>query len=153
MPHVRVEHFIQADPAAVYALFRDPVTFPDFMPNVKSITVSHRMPDRSVSHWVTDLDGAPLEWREADVYDDEGHVVHFQLIDGDIEQFEGRWMFLPHEGGTLSVCELDYSLGVPVLEEAVGPVLQQKIHDNIEQMFQAVRGQVEGAGARVGQEA
>ena len=108
--------------------------------------------DRSISHWVTDLDGAPLEWREADVYDGEQHVVFFQLIEGDVEQFEGRWVFLPHEDGTLSVCELDYSLGVPVIEEAIGPVLQQKIEHNINQMLAAVKERVEGVDVGAGQE-
>jgi ribosome-associated toxin RatA of RatAB toxin-antitoxin module len=152
MPHVRVEAFIQAEPAVVYTLFRNPETFPDFMPNVTSIEVVERGTDRSISHWVTDLDGAPLEWREADVYDDEQHVVFFQLVEGDVEQFEGRWAFLPHEGGTLSLCELDYSLGVPVLEEAVGPVLREKIEHNIHQMLSAVKERVEAASAGAVQE-
>ena len=143
MPHVHVEAFIRATPDAVYALFRNPETFPDFMPNVTSIEVVERREDRSISHWVTDLDGAPLEWREADFYDDEEHVVVFQLIEGDVEQFEGRWLFVACGEGTLAVCELDYSLGVSVLEEAVGPLLQEKIEHNIDEMLNAVRERAE----------
>ena len=153
MPHVRVEAFVRAAPADVYALFRNPETFPDFMPNVTSIEVVERGDGRSVSHWLTDLDGAPLEWTEADVYDDAQHVVAFSLIEGDVEEFEGRWLFLPREGGTLAVCELDYSLGVPILEEAVGPILQEKIEHNIRQMLAAVKERAEGHGAGVSQEA
>ena len=143
MPHVRVEAFIRAEPGDVYALFRNPETFPDFMPNVTSIEVTEREGDRAVSHWVTDL-----EWREQDRYDDARRVVTFELLDGDIEQFDGRWQFEGCEGGTLAVCELDYSLGVAVLEEAVGPVVREKIEANIRQMLGSVRERVEGAGAR-----
>jgi len=149
MAHVHVSEFIHAEAGVVYSLFRDPETFPEFMPNVTSIEVTERGESWSVSHWVTDLDGAPLEWREVDSYDDAEHVVDFQLIDGDVEQFEGRWAFVPCDGGTLAVCELQYSLGIPVLEEAVGPTLQQKIEHNIDLMLTAVRERVEAGAVAV----
>ena len=151
MPHVRVEARIDAKPRAVYELFLRPETFPDFMPNVTSIEIIERGDGRAVSHWVTDLDGAPLEWREADLYDDVHHVVTFRLIEGDIEQFDGRWAFAPCDDGTMALCELDYVLGVPVIEEAVGPLLQEKIEHNISVMLQAVKQLLEGHAVESGE--
>ena len=152
MPHVHVEARMAAEPAVVYELFRDPEAFPDFMPNVTSIEVVERGEGEAVSHWVTDLDGAPLEWSERDTYDDERCVVAFKLLDGDVEEFEGWWRFAPVEGGTLAVCDLDYSLGVPVIEDAIGPLLQEKIEQNIVQMLQAMKDRVEGPAVAARQE-
>lgn len=151
MPHVHVSEFIRAEPAAVYALFRDPQDFPAFMPNVQSVAVTERGEGWSVSQWLTDLDGAPLGWREVDSYDDAGHVVSFRLIEGDVERMEGRWVFEPCEGGTLAVCEIDYELGVSVIEEVVGPIIREKLTHNIDQMLIAVKERVE-AGATIGEE-
>ncbi|MFW6108455.1 MAG: type II toxin-antitoxin system RatA family toxin [bacterium] len=152
MPHVRVSEFIRSEPAAVYALFRDPEDFPSFMPNVQRVAVTERGDGWSVSEWETDLDGAPLTWREVDSYDEAGHVVNFRLIEGDIERMEGWWAFQRHEGGTLAVCEIDYDLGVSVIEEAVGPVILEKLTHNIDQMLMAVKDRVE-AGASVREDA
>jgi ribosome-associated toxin RatA of RatAB toxin-antitoxin module len=152
MPSVHVSEFIRGEPARVYALFRDPEAFPAFMPNVQSVEVAERGDGWMVSEWVTDLDGAPLCWREVDSYDDAGHVVHFRLVEGDVERMEGRWVFVPCDAGTMAVCEIDYDLGVSVIEEAVGPIIREKLTENIDQMLIAIKQRVE-AGASIGEEA
>jgi len=124
MPHLRVEERIRAAPRAVYDLFRQVETFPEFMPNVKSIQVIERSEGWSVSHWHTDLDGAP------------------------IAQLEGHWAFEPCEEGTLLVCDLDYDLGVPLVEEVVGATVREKLQHNIEEMLRAARERLEPAGAQ-----
>ena len=147
MPRVCVAEFVRVEPAAVYELFRDPETFPQFMPNVCSIEVVERGDVWSVSQWLTDLDGAPLRWREIDNYDAQDHVVEFRLIEGDIAKFEGRWTFKPCRDGTACVCELEYELGVSVIEDVVGPIIRQKVELNIRTMLAAVKQRLEGASA------
>ncbi|MFW6163232.1 MAG: type II toxin-antitoxin system RatA family toxin [Planctomycetota bacterium] len=143
MSFVGVVEFVRAEPAAVYALFRNPETFPEFMTNVQRVEVLQRGDGWSISHWLTDLDGAPLEWQEVDHYDDEAHVIAFQLIEGDITRFEGKWAFAPCTGGTAASCEIEYELGVPLIEEAVGPIIRQKLESNIEEMLAAAKERVE----------
>jgi len=143
MPHVHVTEFVRAEPKKVLDLFRDLETFPEYMANVTSIEVVERGAGWSVSHWVTDLDGAPLEWREMDSFDDEQCAMEFRLTEGDIEQFEGRWCFTPCDGGTRATCDLDYRLGVPVIEEAVGPTILHKVEHNMSQMLAAIKQRLE----------
>ena len=147
MSFVGVVEFVRAEPSTVYALFRDPEAFPEFMSSVESIKVLERGDGWSVSHWLTDLDGAPLEWQEIDHYDDERHVITFQLIEGDVTKFEGRWAFEPCEGGTVALCEIEYELGVPVIEEAVGPIIREKIEKNVQEMLAAAKERLEAADA------
>ena len=148
MPHVRVEERVRAAPRAVYDLFRQVETFPDFMPNVESIEVVERGEGWAVSQWHTDLDGAPLEWKERDEYDPEALRIRFNLLEGDIAQLEGHWAFEPCEDGTLLVCEFDYDLGVPLVEEVVGATVREKLQHNIEEMLRAARKRLEPAGAQ-----
>ncbi|MFP4057390.1 MAG: type II toxin-antitoxin system RatA family toxin [Candidatus Brocadiia bacterium] len=142
MPQVRVSEVVRAEPEAVYRLFLDVESFPRFMPNVERIEVVERGEGWAVSRWLTDLDGAPLTWCERDTYDPENLVVAFQLTEGDIAKFEGHWAFLPHEAGTLALCVLDYELGVPLIEEVVGPTLREKVERNIATMLAAVEARV-----------
>ena len=153
MPYVCVVEFIRAEPSAVYKLFRDPRTFPDFMPNVHKVELAEEGDHWSVSEWLTDLDGAPLEWREIDNYDDANHVVQFRLLDGDITKFEGRWAFEPCDEGTMCKSELEYELGVSIIEDVVGPVIRQKVENNIRSMLLAVKGRLEGVQAATPEEA
>jgi ribosome-associated toxin RatA of RatAB toxin-antitoxin module len=147
MPHASVTEFVRAEPGAVYELFLDAERFPEFMSNVESVAVVERGEGWSVSHWHTDLDGAPLEWRERDRFDDERRMVQFRLIEGDIARFEGYWQFAPSGEGTRATCELDYELGVPVIEEIVGPTIHEKIVQNIQEMLRAVKERLEVVGA------
>lgn len=137
MPQVCVVEFIQAEADAVYELFCDLETFPQFMANVVNIQVVERGDGWSVSHWDTELDGAPLSWREVDQYDPKNHVIDFCLVEGDIAKFEGRWSFQPCDGGTACTCELEYELGVSIIEDVVGPTIREKIKHNIAGMLQA----------------
>jgi hypothetical protein len=35
-------------------------------------------------------------------------------------------------------CELEYSIGIPVIEEIVGPILRRKIGENLEIMLDGI---------------
>jgi len=148
MPHLRVVETVRAAPSAVYEVFCHIESFPDFMPNVQSIEVLEQGDGWSVSQWHTDLDGAPLEWKEREEYDPGALRIGFSLLEGDIAQLEGYWAFEPCEEGTLLVCELDYDLGVPLVEEVVGATVREKLQHNIQEMLRAVRQRLEPAGAQ-----
>lgn len=148
MPHLKAVETVHAEPSAVFELFRHVETFPDFMPNVESIEVAERGEGWSVSHWHTDLDGAPLQWKERDDYDPQALEIRFSLLEGDIAQLDGHWAFAPRPEGTLVSCEFDYDLGVPLVEEVVGDTIREKLQHNIEEMLRAVRQRLEPAGAQ-----
>lgn len=152
MPHVHLSECICATPQAVYELFCEPGQFPLFMPSVTSVEIVERGDGWAVTQWVTDLDGAPLEWQEIDRYDGENLVVAFRLVEGDVERFDGRWSFEACEGGTLASCELIYELGVSIIEEVVGPTIKEKIEHNIRLMLAAMKERLE-AGASCGRNA
>jgi len=147
MPHVHVAEGVRADRRAVYELFCKSEDFPEFMPNVVDIEIVERGDGWVESHWQTDLDGAPLEWYERDEHDDVGFVIAFHLTEGDISKFEGCWRFEPCDDGTTVVCEFDYELGVPLIEEVVGPTIQGKLEHNIQEMLRGAKARLETLGA------
>ena len=60
MPYVEKSIIIQGDPDEVYLLAKDMEKFPDFMPDVQSVTVTRREDSMTLTDWVTEIDVVDL---------------------------------------------------------------------------------------------
>ena len=72
MPYVVTTIVVDAPAALVYELAKDQERFPQFMPDVESVTVVERHPDRVLTRWKTLIEDAPIEWLEEDRFNEEG---------------------------------------------------------------------------------
>jgi coenzyme Q-binding protein COQ10 len=146
MPYVETSIAIAAPARVVYDLAKDQERFPEFMPDVESVTVIERHPDRAISRWKTLVEEAPIEWTEEDRFDDERLRIDYQLLEGDLDKFEGSWTFVERDGATHVRLGVDYDFGVPTLAELIGPTLQKKVRENSEMMLAALKIQAEATG-------
>ena len=128
---------------AVYELAKDMEGYPDFMPDVESVTVVSREGNTTITEWETSVDGTPILWTEKDVFDDKTHIITYQLIEGDLEKFEGKWSFQSKDGGTEVTLTVDYDFGIPELTNLIGPTLEQKVGENSEMMLQGMKKRIE----------
>ncbi len=143
MPVVEVAIVIDAPARAVYELAKAQERFPQYMPDVESVTVVERRPDGVLARWKTLIEDAPIEWLEEDRFDDAALRIDYRLLEGDLERFEGSWTFVPEPGGTLVTLVVDYDFGVPTLAELIGPTLRKKVRENAEMMLAALKGHAE----------
>ncbi len=148
MPYVESTIAIAAPASTVYAIAKDQERFPEFMPDVESIVVVERRRDGVVTKWKTLVEDAPIEWTEDDRFDDERIRIDYRLIDGDLEKFEGAWIFEEREGGTFVTLGVDFDFGVPTLAELIGPTLERKVRENSEMMLDALKREAESAARR-----
>lgn len=144
MPYVETSIEIDAPASLVYELAKDQERFPDFMPDVETVRVLERHPDRVISRWKTLVEEAPIEWTEEDRFDDERLRIDYALLEGDLDTFEGAWTFEERDGCTRVVLGVEYDFGVPTLAELIGPTLQKKVRENSEMMLAALKAQAEG---------
>ena len=115
-----------------------------YMPNVLSVRILEQQDGRRLSEWRTLLDGAPLNWLEEDRLEPPRRL-HYRLIEGDIEHLEGEWLIEEAPGGGTRVrARLAYRLGVPIIEEVLGEIVQGKIRLNLEAMLAALKRELEG---------
>ena len=128
---------------AVYELAKDMEGYPDFLPDVESVTVVSREGNTTITEWETSVDGTPILWTEKDVFDDKTHIITYQLIEGDLEKFEGKWSFQSKDGGTEVTLTVDYDFGIPELTNLIGPTLEQKVGENSEMMLQGMKKRIE----------
>lgn len=148
MPFVETAIVVEAAARDVYELAKNPERFPEFMPDVESVVVLEREPQRMVSRWKTLVEDAPIEWTEEDLFDDRALRIDYKLIEGDLDTFEGSWTFEEGDGGTQVTLGVEYDFGVPTLAELIGPTLHRKVRENSEMMLAALKREAESA-ARV----
>jgi ribosome-associated toxin RatA of RatAB toxin-antitoxin module len=145
MPYVETAIAIAAPARVVYELAKDQERFPQFMPDVETVTVLERRPDSTLTRWKTLVEEAPIEWTEEDRFDDERMRIDYKLLEGDLDKFEGAWTFEERDGVTHVVLGVDFDFGVPTLAELIGPTLQKKVLENSQMMLAALKRQAEGA--------
>jgi len=143
VPYVATSIVIAAPAALIYELAKDQERFPQFMPDVESVTVVERRPDAVLTRWKTLIEDAPIEWLEEDRFDDAALRIDYKLLEGDLDTFEGAWTFVPDAGGTLVALDVTYDFGVPTLAELIGPTLEKKVRENAEMMLAALKAEAE----------
>jgi coenzyme Q-binding protein COQ10 len=141
---VESEIIIEAPARAVYELAKEQDRFPEFMPDVETVTVLERHADYIVTRWKTLVEDAPIEWTEEDRFDDFAPRIDYKLIEGDLDTFEGAWTFAEHAGCTRVNLTVEFDFGVPTLAELIGPTLAKKVRENCEMMLAALKREVEG---------
>ncbi|MGD0472777.1 MAG: aromatase/cyclase [Candidatus Velthaea sp.] len=127
----------------VYELAKEQERFPDFMPDVETVTVLERHPDYIVTRWKTLVEDAPIEWTEEDRFDDLTPRIDYKLIEGDLDTFEGAWTFEPDVNGTRVLLTVEFDFGVPTLAELIGPTLEKKVRENCAMMLAALKREAE----------
>ncbi|MGP6158547.1 MAG: type II toxin-antitoxin system RatA family toxin [Vulcanimicrobiaceae bacterium] len=143
MPYVETKIVIDAPAREVYELTKLLERFPEYMPDVESVTILERGGDRMISRWKTLVEEAPIEWTEEDRFDDAALRVDYKLIEGDLDTFEGSWTFESVGGCTSVTLGVEYDFGVPTLAELIGPTLQRKVRENSEMMLAALKREAE----------
>ena len=144
MPFVEVSIDVAAPPREVYELAKEQERFPQFMPDVETVTVLERRDDAIVTRWKTLVEEAPIEWTEEDRFDDARIRIDYQLIEGDLDTFQGSWTFEDAGDGTTHVVlGVEYDFGVPTLAELIGPTLQKKVRENSEMMLAGLKREAE----------
>ncbi len=147
MPYVESTIIVDAPARAVYEMAKEQERFPQFMPDVETVTVLERHADYIVTRWKTLVEDAPIEWTEEDRFDDALIRIDYKLIEGDLDTFEGAWTFVESDGQTLVTLGVEYDFGVPTLAELIGPTLAKKVKENSEMMLAALKSEVEATAA------
>jgi ribosome-associated toxin RatA of RatAB toxin-antitoxin module len=145
VPFVETTIVIQAPARDVYELAKDQERFPQYMPDVESVTVLERGIGRVVTRWKTLVEDAPIEWTEEDRFNDDEVRIDYRLIEGDLDRFEGSWTFERIGNATHVRLGVEYDFGVPTLAELIGPTLERKVRENSEMMLAALKREAEGS--------
>ncbi len=144
MAEVVSEISVQASPETCYRIASDMEKFPNFMPNVLDITVLDKGDDWTITRWDAKFQGRPITWEERDDFDGDNLVINYDQTEGDLKVFRGCWTFEPEEGGCRIKLTVDASLGIPMLEAALDPLVRKVVRDNCNSMLEGIKAEAEG---------
>lgn len=134
----------------VYALAKDVYSCPEeFLPGVKSIRVVERSADgkRIVSEWESMVKEfrALVRWTVEDIWDDNAHAYKSSLIKSNYYTYSGHCTFTDLGSGTRVESKIEVDCDLPRVGAHIKRFIANKIHQNINHMFTAIKARVETA--------
>lgn len=147
MPLVEEAISVSAQPDAIYPIVADIEKFPEFMEGVKDVRIHERGDNWTVSEWINEVEGRKIVWTERDTQDPDNWRIDFELVKGDLKRYYGYWQLAPEQAGRTTVnFSIYFEFGIPMLAGLLHPILARKLRENMRQMLDALKLQVEGAG-------
>jgi ribosome-associated toxin RatA of RatAB toxin-antitoxin module len=127
---------------SVWNLISDFSLFPKIIKNIDRINIIEKSAAEGRSEWNITIDKAPFTWIEKDIFDKENFQIRFKSIYGDFEHLDGFWKIQDFRNKGIAVSfSIEYSLGIPVIEEALGPVFKAKMQNFVNTIADAIRNE------------
>jgi ribosome-associated toxin RatA of RatAB toxin-antitoxin module len=139
---IQISRRLRADPRQAFDVVYHVERFPSFMPNVTKAQVISDEGDRKVVEWDMLIDDVPLNWTEEVRYDRERLTAEFTALDGAFSRFDGIWRVWSAADGTELEVVVLYDLGLPEIQDIIGPVLEERMRQNLEAMLESIEARV-----------
>jgi len=147
LPRVESSVVINGPPDKVFALARDIESFPEFMSDLKKVTILEKNPDgtRVVSEFVGFIKDfrITIKWVEEDEWDEQAKTCKFKLVKGDFKSYSGMWTFEPADGGTKYTSVIDFEYEIPLIGPIIKSLVAKLMKQNVDNMLKAIKDKVE----------
>lgn len=145
MPTIETTVWIDKPLDKVYEVAKDNAAFPEFMHDVKSLTIVEEDGPRVVSDWVGLVPQFMLKvrWRQEDVWDDAARTCTFRQLSGDYDSMDGVWRFTEEKGGTRFDSSVNYEYTVPTLGPLVKKVIHALVVKNLDGVLNSIKKRAE----------
>jgi coenzyme Q-binding protein COQ10 len=131
----------------VYALAKDIYSYPEFMPDIKSIKVIERSEDgrRIVSEWagIVREFRAVVQWTAEDIWDDETYTCKSSLVKSNYYTYEGQCKFIDLGDCTRVESEIEVDCDIPRIRKHVKGFVAKKMKQNLDNMLASIKARVE----------
>ena len=144
MPKIEQSVVIDAPIEHVYKIARDVEAFPQFMQDLRSLTLVERSPDgsRTVTEWVGLIREfkMTIKWTQEDRWDAATHRDVFTMLHGDMDSMSGAWQFTAEgEGQTRFDSSVEYEYNVALIGPMVKNLIKKKMTDNLQATLTAIK--------------
>jgi coenzyme Q-binding protein COQ10 len=142
--NLKEEIEINANQDIVFKVMLDLEKFPEFMEDVKKITILQDEGNKRISEWEAEIDGLLFKWQEEDIYHPQEYKLTYKLIKGDLDKFEGYWEIIKlNDNKSKLVIFLSFDLNIPTLKSLIMPTIKFKVKKNLALMLKAIKSRAE----------
>ena len=127
--------------ALIYPILCDFEQYPKYSDAVRTVSTSIVDGERTISSWEVNFQQGILRWTEEDSFSPEAYTIHFQQIEGDVDDFYGEWTLRDVDEGCLMRFTADFDLGIPSLSDILEPIAKQALRDNICSILKGLLGE------------
>jgi ribosome-associated toxin RatA of RatAB toxin-antitoxin module len=125
---------------SAWNIISDYSKYPAIMDNVDNVEIVEKTSEQGISKWQVSIDDAPLYWIEKDYFNHRNFEIAFKSFEGDFDNINGRWNITDSSNTGIKITfEIEYNLGIPVIEEVLGAILRGKMKSNMEKMVGAIK--------------
>ncbi len=153
MPRIEQSVTINAPVEHVYAIARNVEAFPEFMADLRSLTVLERSDDgnRTVTEWTGLIREFKMvvKWTQEDLWNPETHRDEFKMLKGDMTSMSGYWQFAADGDATRFDSVMDYEYDVPLFGPMIKNLIKKNMTDNIQATLEAIKTRAEDPGSTV----
>ena len=130
-------------PAKVFAIAQDVSRFPEVMPNLDAVQVLEDDGDgQTVTRWEASFTVGPMSkrviWTERDHWNEDDLSCTFELVEGDMQQYNGKWTFTANGDGCLAELQVCFELGIPMLGPLITKIVNQLMQQNCDSLLEAL---------------
>lgn len=149
MPVIETSVTVAAPFERVWNIASDVESFPEFMPDLKSLKVLERSSDglQTVTEWVGHVRefGMTVKWVEEDVWDPAAGTCRFRMTKGDLSKYEGVWTFIDEGGSVKFDSFIEFEYDVPLIGAMIKNLIAAKMRENAQNIQNAIRDKAESA--------
>lgn len=125
-----------------YSCLKDMESYPSYMADVLSVKSKPLTANTSHVEWEAKVEDARFSWKQINTNDHENRTVQFEMTEGDFELLDGQWQVAANESLYYLRLNLRYAIGLPVIEEVLGPVLKKKMQTNSLSMLSSIKRRI-----------
>lgn len=139
---IRVAKLIRVPKWKIIRLITRVNEFPEYMPNVKEVSVIEKRHNVMKTKWRVQVDGVPISWTEEDRLAFDDNAIYFNEIEGDLEEFKGQWSFADHPEGTEVIVNVFLKVGIPAIKDFADAYIQKLVTRNFEAILDSLERKI-----------
>lgn len=116
--------------------------FPNYIPFIKEVSVLQKSGNKMKTKWRIEINKLPISWIEEDILALKENSIYFNLIEGDLEVFKGKWFFQDHQEGTLVKVNVYLKVGIPAIKDFAEIYIKNLITKNFEAILDYIEKKI-----------
>jgi len=135
---ISISRVIPAQKWRIIRLLTKVEDFPQYIPCVKDASLIQKSHHKMKTKWKIEVEKIPISWIEEDTLALRENSIYFNSIEGDLEEFRGKWEFLDHPEGTEVKVNVYLRVGIPAIKDFADTYVKKLLTKNFESILEAL---------------